>query len=528
MRTDIRQGRNSVLIFMHYALCIMHYFLIALFCTPDAYADSIPMRTCRPTLENVKIKNERLSSPYKVQGSRSFLLNEAKGSCYIGERHQLVVLVSFNDLSFQNDDPLPLWNRIFNERGFNEPPFRGSVSDYFLDQSYGHFHLTFDLYHVALEESRAKYRSTISQDENSQYLVQDIVGVLRTKNIDWSQYDWNDDGYVNQLLIIFPGLGMHNGGDSNSIWPHQWWLSQHTDSTGLHPEPLIVGSGDATYQVDCYCCANELMTRETDSSFGIICHEYSHCFGLPDFYNNSTTYVKEWDVMDFGNYNGNGYCPPNYSAHERMLMGWLTPTELATPTVVHDMPSTDTLPEAYIIFNNANKSEYYIVENRQQTGWDTHLPASGILVFHVVFDEMEWAIGHPNSVTNKRYTIFPANNIALTTATAGWAYPYEQNDSLTNYSSPASTLYYENTDGTNLMSKPLRNLRIENGLASFSFMDADSSSYIEELSTLKSPSGDLEGFLYDLTGRQIVNGKSVNSKLSRGIYISNGKKIFVR
>lgn len=416
--------------------------------------DSIRLRGCRPKTFNKDV-------PF------SHVARRAGGTTpYIGDRHQLVVLVSFSDQSFTDSDPLPLWNRIFNESDFSESPFVGSVHDYFYAQSYGQFSLSFDLYYVPLSESCVKYRSTAADDENSKYLVHDIVDVLETKDIDWSQYDWDGDGYIDQLLIVYAGKGMNDGGGSNTIWPHQWWLSQHGNTT-----TRIVSSGGNQYVIDCYCCVQELGGGNR-SSFGTICHEYSHCFGLPDFYVGSTMYVAKWDLMDYGNNNGNGYCPCNYSAHERMLMGWLTPTELTDATTITQLPALSDEPQAYLIRNDGYENEYYIVENRRQQGWDRDIPGNGIVVFHVDYDKDVWAgiDDMPNWGANKRYTIIPANNKSTTSSSSGWAYPYGDNDQLTNESSPAATLIHANTDGTKLMSKPLTNMSVTGGLASFDFM----------------------------------------------------------
>ena len=428
--------------------------LLLSFLMMAAAQDGIRLRSCRP-------------KTFKKDVSHTPVARRASGvKPYIGERRQLVVLVSFCDLSFQEPDPLSRWHRIFNEQAFSEGSYVGSVHDYFYAQSYGQFDLTFDLYYVSLAESRVKYRSTQADDENSQYLVHDIIDVLETKDVDWSLYDWDGDGYIDQLLIVYAGKGMNDGGDSNTIWPHQWWLSQHNGAT-----TRTVSSGDHQYIVDCYCCVQELANGNR-SSFGTICHEYSHCFGLPDFYVGGTTYVGKWDLMDYGNNNGDGYCPCNYSAHERMLMGWLAPTELIAATTVTQLPALCDEPQAYLVRNDGYESEYYIVENRQQQGWDREIPGSGIVIFHVDYDEDVWTgvEDMPNWGANKRYTIIPANNRSSTSSSAGWAYPYGDNNQLTNESSPAATLIHANTDGTSLMSKPLTNMNVAGGLAAFDFM----------------------------------------------------------
>lgn len=388
------------------------------------------------------------------------------GTTYMGDRRQLVVLASFADKSFADADPVSQWNKIFNQKNFSEAPFKGSVHDYFYDQSYGQLRLTFDLYHVQLPSNASRYRSTDYDDENSRFMVTDIVDELVKKNINWGIYDWDADGYVDQLLIVYAGKGMNAGGGTNTIWPHQWWLSEHVGTTARS-----VVSGGQTYYVDCYCCVQEIYYSDNESSFGTICHEYSHCFGLPDFYYGSTSFLKNWDLMDYGNNNGNGFQPPCYSAHERMLMGWLTPTELTTGDAVDGMNPTTTHPEAYLVRNDGHADEYYIIENRQPAGWDASLPGQGLVIFHVDYSESLWTdiTAFVNTPTKQRYNMFHANNKASTTLTsmADWPYPYGTNHELTNTSAPAATLFNANADGTLFMSKPIVDMAVEGQLAFF-------------------------------------------------------------
>ena len=403
---------------------------------------------------------------------------QAGGDFYHGDRRQLVVLAEFRDQPFQGDvaTALATWDKIFNAVDYHEGSYAGSVHDYFYAQSYGKFNLVFDPIHVLLPDSAKKYRSTAEHDEYSQYLVDDIVDTLQTLDIDWSQYDWNDNGFVNQLLIIYAGKGMNADGGSNTIWPHQWWLSMHLKNPDNNLEGYrgyrTVTHGDKQFIIDCYCCVQEVVnTSSVKTSFGTICHEYTHCFGFPDFYNGSTKYVGEWDLMDYGNYGNYGYCPTSYSAHERWLMGWLEPVELTDATEVCNMPALTDEPQAYLIRNDGYADEYYIVENRQRQGWDSNLSGSGLTVFHVDYDEEIWAglKDMPNSSKLKRYTIFPANNQSSVYKSGGWPYPYQTNDSLTNTSKPAATLIHANTDGKKLMNKSLLDMKVENGLASFRF-----------------------------------------------------------
>ncbi|MCR5679619.1 MAG: M6 family metalloprotease domain-containing protein, partial [Prevotella sp.] len=397
------------------------------------------------------------------------------GDFYKGERRQLVVLAAFSDKKFTGDKAATMeqWDRLFNSEGYSEGKFKGSVHDYFADQSSGQLNLVFDLHYVELQAPSSKYCSTSADDENSQYLVNDVISAMRNSTTDWGCYDWNNDGYVNQLIIIFPGKGMNDGGGTTSIWPHQWWMSEHLKdrTTGGYCEPLTVTDAKGTqYRVDCYCALQEIANGTPCGSFGTICHEYTHCFGFPDFYGSSGS-PREWELMDHGNNNGGGFCPPNYSAHERWLMGWLTPTELTTGTVVEGMEALGDMQVAYLIRNDGHAEEYYIVENRQQKGWDECLPSSGLVVFHIDYDSDLWM--SPNGIINtdwrSRYTICPANNQFTYNKDKGWAYPYEGNDSLTNTSAPAAQLNHANCDGSLLMNKALLDMRVESGQASFRF-----------------------------------------------------------
>jgi hypothetical protein len=291
-----------------------------------------------------------------------------------------------------------------------------------------------------------------------------------------------------------------------------------------------VMQGEKEYYVDCYCCLQEeVNASDLKTSFGTICHEYSHCFGFPDYYySGAVTVVGDWDLMDNGNYNGQGFLPCNYSAHERMLMGWLTPVELTSATTVTDMPALIDEPVAYLVRNDGAENEYYIVENRQQRGWDEDLPGSGIVVFHIDYDKDLWVstTTSVNGVNRKRYSIIPANNNPSISALSSWAYPYVMqdvlgndsiaNDCLTSTSVPAATLNNQNVDGELLMSKPITRMAVDaNGLASFVFM-ADTISSIREVPFSQEHGHDVP--IYDLQGRRL-------SAPTKGPYIKGHKII---
>ena len=199
-----------------------------------------------------------------------------------------------------------------------------------------------------------------------------------------------------------------------------------------------------------------------------------------------------------------------------MLMGWLTPVELTSTATITRMPALSDEPVAYLIRNDGYENEYYIVENRQQTGWDQSLPGSGVVVFHIDYDEEVWENGVPNSSTLKRYSIIPANNRSSVYSSSTWPYPFQLNDALTNTSAPKASLIHPNINGEKLMSKPITAISITDGLASFDFMGGSTA-----VSPITIIGDDASYVVYTLQGRMV--GTTLNA-LSPGIYIIRNAK----
>ncbi len=494
---------------------ILTFFLLLLLVSLTATAeDAIHPRGCRRA--NVSVNKSYLR--------RAPQIRKPGGDFYKGSLHQLVILASFNDCTFKDSETATIeqWDNIFNHGEVLDSPFIGSVRDYFYSQSYSQFDPQFDLHYVNVGK-RSRYASTKDDDENTKYLVSDIVDSLLKRNIDWSIYDWNGDGYINQLLIVFAGKGSSHGGFGggyDAIWPNQGWLSDRVDFS-----PIVV---DNNYLVDCYCAVQELYIDDGYGTFGTICHEYSHCFGFPDFYFGGYKYVGNWDLMDNGNYNCGGYIPCGYSAHERMLMGWLELSELKEAKTISDMEALSDKGEAYLIRNDGYENEYYIIENRQQEGWDQGVPNSGILVFHVDYEPEVWISiyeppNHPEFEyqgvkyqDRERYRIF---NPKKSYYNYGWPYPYDNINQLTNTSTPIAETWHANTDSQNFMNKSIVDMAVADGLASFTFKPTPTAEQAVRQKAIQS-----DGVWYNLSGQRIAVPASSVSLPHKGVFICNGKK----
>lgn len=439
-------------------------------------------------MEAMKAKADQLRLSARRSKSNDIQTRDALGGDhqpYVGTKKGLIILVQFADTKFWEDHTPALYQRIANEEGFNEMGFSGSVKDYFKDQSYGQFELDFDIAGpVTLPNNYSYYGGPINgQDDNPTALGEMVISACEAidNDIDFTNYDWDGDGEVDQVFILYAGHGEASWDDPNTIWPHEWNLHSALGRT-------LTLDG---VKIDTYACSCELGVKtennkrvECIDGIGTICHEFSHCLGLADMYDTSYSGnygMGDWDIMDQGSYNGDGYLPANYTSYERMYAGWIEPTELKENCEISSMKDLASSGEAYIIYNDNNKNEYYLLENRQLTGWDAGLPNSGLLILHVDFDANVWKQNLVNSTSRQRCTIFIADNNPDEND-AGDIYPYSYNNSLTNTSTPAATLNNMNTDGSKYMNKSIRNItRNGDGTVSFTFENENNSSNDYEL-----------------------------------------------
>lgn len=393
-----------------------------------------------------------------------------------GDKKGLVILVNFPDLTVNQDHGHEFYNGFFNEVGFNKGGNQGSVHDYFYECSYGQFNLTFDVYGpVTVQKSYTYYGKNSSNGEDLYVgeLAAEACRLADKMGADFSKYDWDNDGEVDQVYIVYAGYGEHADAGASTIWPHECTLSelyQYGDGPGAI---TLDGMTVDTYAMSCELDGN---SGDDPAGIGTACHEFSHCMCLPDFYdttNNGYFGMDSWDLMDYGSYSGphGGGCPAPYTCYERMYCGWLTPTVLSDACEVGEMKPLYEAPEAYIIYNEKNRNEYYMLANYQNLGFGTYNPGHGMLMLHVYFDPEAWTKNTVNSTALQRMTIIPADGRLSSASNCGDTWPGTKgNNALTDTSTPAASLYTANTDGRKLMGKPIENIaESQDGLISFTF-----------------------------------------------------------
>ena len=275
----------------------------------------------------------------------------------------------------------------------------GSAWKYFYDASNGQYDPQFDVVGpVTVSQNMAYYGGNNSYgDKNPEAMIIEACKLV-DDSVDFSLYDNDNDGIADFVYVIYAGYGEADGGAANTIWPHQYYIYQYLnlDDTKIYR----------------YACSNEMDNyTKHHTGIGTFCHEFSHVLGLPDLYETDMNNLHDqktlgqWSILDYGPYNNDGNTPPSYSAYERFFMGWLTPRLITEPenVVLEDLKNKNeallisSTDEHNLIGNDPNPTTFYLLENRQQTGWDQYLPGHGLMLTKIQYNYNKW---YNNTVNN--------------------------------------------------------------------------------------------------------------------------------
>ena len=381
-----------------------------------------------------------------------------------------IILTNYTDVHFIDENPVATFENQFNEKEY-------SCLHYFESQSRGQFSPQFDILGpVDLPNDRAFYganKKIYGQTVDTQLgtMIYDACTLLT--DVDFSDYDNDGDGLVDVVVVLYAGVGEAQayGRVPESVWPCQWDMQESFDWGCSVTGPFELNG----VTINKYAVFNELEgaynTSTNIDGVGTFCHEFGHCLGLPDFYptNGGNYYgMSNWDIMDNGCYLANGHRPAGYTSYERHFMGWM---DLIDPVEdsCYVLPPLNTADgKAVKVTNDANPNEYYLLEYRTKTGWDEFLDAEGIMILHVDYNQAAWDNNTPNNNgSHPRMSIIPADNVLSTWTNRNDLWPMGALDSLTNYSTPAATVY-----AGGYMNKPITGMTVGGGCASFWYMKA--------------------------------------------------------
>lgn len=319
-----------------------------------------------------------------ARSARRRVLAKAGDPIATGQKHFLVILVQFKNQSFKSDTPQEDFSNLLNQPGYSHNGGTGSARDFYYENSGGLFEPVFDVYGPVQLDNTVNYYGANSGGDDIRPEEAVIEGCTKLDDqIDFTQYDYDGDGYVDLVFMYYNGKGEADGGASNTIWPHQWEISSAGKS-------LILDG----VNIDSYACTNEIVGSGALSGemcgIGTACHEFGHAMGLPDFYdtdyddhNGEAGGLYDYSTMCGGSYNNEGRTPPYFNIEERILLGW------QDESIIREFPHSGSYTLTGINNNVAYKTptdtegEYFVYECRSLTGWDAYIPEAGMIVYHV-------------------------------------------------------------------------------------------------------------------------------------------------
>ncbi|MBQ7531921.1 MAG: M6 family metalloprotease domain-containing protein [Paludibacteraceae bacterium] len=396
----------------------------------------------------------------------------------------VVILVNFSDSKMSGSHTQSTFDELCNSTNCTVNSGYPSAAEYFNSQSFGAYRPVFDVYGpVTLSKGYAYYGKNVGEgdDAEDEYATDAVIEACilaneQNSNLNFANYDSDNDGYVDFVYVIYAGKGEADGGVENTIWPHNWSIQElvtnYSDYTNYSKSQTKL---DGVY-LDNYAMSSELEGSGTLGGIGTLCHEFGHVMGLPDFYdtNYKTNYTSnltpnDWDIMDGGSYNGDGHCPPNYSPWERYFFGWHTPVNLGSEGAVVELTANGRDGyQAYQINASGTQQtattsgECYYIENRQAQGWDAPLTGHGMLIWKVNYDASKWANNEPNNTANKPlYTIVSASGTQI-----GYS-RQDKKDYCPKNPYPGTASVTSKT----IADKPLLNIAEKNGVVSLIYIE---------------------------------------------------------
>lgn len=437
------------------------------------------------------IKARRQASPMLQSHPK-----KAVGSVNLAPRG-LVILVNFKDTKFNASNTQVAMNDLMNSSSYTHNGATGSVRQFFSDQSDGQYTPEFDVIGpVTLTNNVAHYGSNDASgnDVLPGDMVVEACSIANAQHaVDFTRYDNDSDGYVDFVYIIYAGKGEADGGADNTIWPHNWDLA-----SAYYYDNCSYSTSQRKFDgktINNYACSGELSGASARTGIGTIAHEFGHVIGLPDLYDidYGQNYENEatpgaWHIMDGGSYNNDGKTPPNYTIYDKYFLGWKTPINPgATAQNLSLIANGQSGYQGYQIASSnsllpaTSTNTIYYIENRQQSGWDAHVPGHGLVIWKLMYNQSVWEANGPNATPGTiRYAVVSASGATTGIGTAADPFP--------------GTKKIAQWEGVN--GKPLLNITEKNGIISLSYIkevDESICSYevLYENATVSSESGEI-------------------------------------
>lgn len=311
----------------------------------------------------------------------SRLNNESEDS-QVKVKYGLVILAEFNGtnekFTYKKED----FEKLLNQSGYSVNGGTGSAKDYFEDQFGENYEFRFDVTDIVTLPKLMSYYGANDDDTGNDLRAHEMVAdacKLLDDDVDFSRYDQDGDGQVDNVFLFFAGNDEAEGFSSDHIWSHAWYIA----SGGIN----LTLDG---VKINRYACSAELRrigTKDYMAAIGSFCHEYSHTFGLPDLYDTNyqiggfaAATWRSLSLMDAGNFNNNGNTPPNLNVVEREYLGISDIREIDKEGAYQMESISKGL--GYKI-NTGTEGEFFLMECRTNEGWDSAIGGEGMLIYHI-------------------------------------------------------------------------------------------------------------------------------------------------
>jgi len=339
----------------------------------------------------------------------------------------ILLLAAFQDKPFTRS--ATDFNNLMNQVGYTADGATGSFKDFYFENSYGN--LTFETTVAGpftVSQNMAYYgaNSGSSHMVNPKAMVTEVVQ-LANPTVDFTQFDNDNNGSVDAVYVIYAGYGEEAGGPTDAIWAHASSIS------------TIYCDGKS---VSKYSCSAELRGNSGTNltRIGVICHEFGHVLGAKDYYD--TDYATDgeyigtgsWDLMAGGSWNNGGATPAHHNTYTKTAVYNWAPVTTLTEGVSLSLKNSVQNSGSFYRYYTPTANEYYLLENRQQIGFDAALPGHGMLIYHVDGDYISSHTYYNNINTTSHQGMYPmaanhtvANGISLSNVspinTAGCSWP---------------------------------------------------------------------------------------------------------
>lgn len=290
-----------------------------------------------------------------------------------GKVNLLAICIEYPDLP--HSENVEYFYNLLNVGVDGNPSFR----DYFLENSYGKMDISVDVVGWVQAENNYSYYGDDQGKTRSRELVKEAIRAGEQQGVDYSQYDNDNDGDVDGVIIIHSGPGAEEGSRREYVWSHRWSIPfEYYDNKFIFDymiQPETRRGAVYDYSV----------------GIGIFCHEFGHLLGLPDLYdvdlnNGQSNGIGNWGLMGLGQWLGNEDYPSAMTAWSKESLGWVEVENITQDLGRYTLNASSQSAKVYRI-DTEHSNEYFLLENRQLTGFDQYQRGSGMAIWHINTDK---------------------------------------------------------------------------------------------------------------------------------------------